>query len=801
MKKTKSGSRVLPKYYAGGIYAGGVTKRTYTGNDAAGVGKAGNITNPNTFNGEMPGLNAGLSASAAIGTEAIDTFVDPNSLLDSEGNVVANVEKAGAAIGKGALKGAAAGAAIGSAVPVIGTAIGAGVGAIGGAAVGAFTNNKERNLAREDVRRANEGITTRNIMTRNLGSFIPMSTTNNNNYAAKGGLITGSPNTEIEDGELVEVPQGTKGVAHTGGKLNPLSSNSYQADGQTHDNGGIETSLPDESFVFTDQFGIGNKSFAKIVKPILREIGKIEKRMVETPGNPILESTLKRLNDRKNQYRNIQESMKPIVNPQQIQEGQTMPMFRDGGIKTSERKATKEEREFYRQMIAKKEQFGDANSIKAHGNGAYGPFGFRPKGHLRQYYNTSVSPYIKGNYPTYDALWADYSTGKMDPKMAAFLHDDYAGWQLDKNGGNFDRAALYNFEGNTLEYDNLMRDQTLTQAQKNAAINKFMASRPKDAKGIETKNNLTRGQYLNHKIKTPMVLNKEPKIIPPIVPPVNSTIATNSGLTGPQLAKKIGWNGPEVDGDPNSIPNADILNATSLPSVTTKKALDTPAVDRPIAVPDGSPLYRAKPYGMALTGTANLLGNATEMNRINRTVAPRSIQAPTFYSGSAPTPVDNSAELAQIGADVNAGRQMLRRGTSGATLGANLGNLNAIKAQANNRVYNAANTLNATRRDAYSERQAAAINAGIEAGYKTDVMNNENMTNYNLWKTGSKNAATASLSKAIGDMGNVYTDMENQLSGLDAIRKADIAGVGGRRGLTIRKLGGIIKTKRVNYAN
>lgn len=241
----KNGGPCLLKYYAGGVYAGGVTKRTYTGNDAAGVGKAGNITNPNTFNGEMPGLNAGLSASAAIGTEAIDTFVDPNSLLDSEGNVVANVEKAGAAIGKGALKGAAAGAAIGSAVPVIGTAIGAGVGAIGGAAVGAFTNNKERNLAREDVRRANEGITTRNIMTRNLGSFIPMSTTNNNNYAKHGALISG-PNAEVEGGEAIDLPENGSLSVIRGGDGTRTNSESFMINGNSHEQSGIDIAVTPE---------------------------------------------------------------------------------------------------------------------------------------------------------------------------------------------------------------------------------------------------------------------------------------------------------------------------------------------------------------------------------------------------------------------------------------------------------------------------------------------------------------------------------------------------------------------------
>jgi len=764
MKKYKSGGRVLPKYYAGGVYAGGVTKRTYTGNDAAGVGKAGNITNPNTFNGEMPGLNAGLSASAAIGTEAIDTFVDPNSLLDSEGNVVANVEKAGAAIGKGALKGAAAGAAIGSAVPVIGTAIGAGVGAIGGAAVGAFTNNKERNLAREDVRRANEGITTRNIMTRNLGSFIPMSTTNNNNYAAKGGLITGSPNTEIEDGELVEVPQGTKGVAHTGGKLNPLSSNSYQADGQTHDNGGIETSLPDESFVFTDQFGIGNKSFAKIVKPILREIGKIEKRMVETPGNPILESTLKRLNDRKNQYRNIQESMKPIVDPQQIQEGQTMPMFGDGGKISKTRTTNYGPSAIELAKHLSRVEGRALSDTSSHGNGAYGPYGFRQSGHLKEWYENSETfpSELKKKYLTYENLFNSYSSGKMDKTDVAKLHAQYPYFLMDKTGGNSELASIYNFGGNA-------GVSAYNRAVKNNTLEDFYASSPSPG-------NMTYGQYTG---------KREAPLKELVIKPKDEQRTTN-------------WKG---NPSPLMPPGNPDLSKTYVKAPQVNPNVDLPLADIPVITPDNSPLYKAKPYGMALTGVSNIIGNSVEMNRINNTAPPRRITPPTFHAGSAPTPVDNSAELAQIGADFSSGRQMLRRGTSGAGMAANLGALNAIKAQANNRVYNSANTLNATRRDAFNEREAAAINAGIEAAYKNDVMNNENMANYNLWKTGSKNAATASLSRAIGDVGNTYTDMENQLAGLDAIRKSDIANVGNRRGLTVRKLGGIVKTKRVNYGN
>lgn len=197
---------------------------------------------------------------------------------------------------------------------------------------------------------------------------------------------------------------------------------------------------------------------------------------------------------------------------------------------------------------------------------------------------------------------------------------------------------------------------------------------------------------------------------------------------------------------------------------------------------DGGPIYEADNTGIYAGATTALLNNAVQSNRINNLPRPRTIQAPTFYAGSAPTPIDNSAELAQIGADVNAGRQMLRRGTSGATMGANLGNLNAIKAQANNRVYNAANTLNATRRDAYSERQAAAINAGIEAGYKTDVMNTENQANFNAWRVGAKNSATAGLTKDLVGMTNLYTDKENQKAELDAMLAANITGTGGRAG-------------------
>lgn len=168
------------------------------------------------------------------------------------------------AVGRGALSGAAAGAAAGTAIlPGWGTAIGAVVGGIGGA----FKGNKQKEEAAK-AKRIADSMTRRRIealSNSRLVGYDMLGTAEDNMQMAKFG------------GELTPLSYAT------GGKLKRLASDIYEAEGRTHDEGGIKfpnegVEIEDEEtisgdYVFSDYLG-----FADRHKKIAKQLGKIEKK-------------------------------------------------------------------------------------------------------------------------------------------------------------------------------------------------------------------------------------------------------------------------------------------------------------------------------------------------------------------------------------------------------------------------------------------------------------------------------------------------------------------------------------------
>jgi len=191
-----------------------------------------------------------------------------------------------------ALKMAGQGAAIGTMIaPGVGTAIGAGVGAIAGAVTGVKQNNKLEALRADQL-----ALNDRQILGRSsarLANYDTRGANNNQIYAKMGGQLP------------------TK--YFNGGELTPLSSETMEVNGASHEQGGVQIA-PDvevegeetinKNYVFSDALG-----FAAKHKPIARAIGKLEKKV---PNN-ITKNTIDILKRKEEAMKMEQENLKEVL--------------------------------------------------------------------------------------------------------------------------------------------------------------------------------------------------------------------------------------------------------------------------------------------------------------------------------------------------------------------------------------------------------------------------------------------------------------------------------------------------------
>lgn len=203
-------------------------------------------------------------------------------------------ERIGSYVAKGALKGAALGTSI---APGVGTIVGAGLGLIGGILGGAKARREARKRIRID----------------NRDKLLSDMQRSNALAASNQDAVTGYNVDYYATGGTLKAP--LTAAYMTGGYAKPLSSESTELVGDSHEEGGIdipginaelegnETTTGD--YVFSKKLG-----FAKLHKPIARAIGRIEKKPITADRA----NSLSRLKARERHLITQQEQIKQYLN-------------------------------------------------------------------------------------------------------------------------------------------------------------------------------------------------------------------------------------------------------------------------------------------------------------------------------------------------------------------------------------------------------------------------------------------------------------------------------------------------------
>ena len=278
------GGRVLPKY----AEAGWLTKNK--AGVGAGLGFAGDTTNL-------------LFDNNVFGTR--------NKVTDSEGNELGEAQSDAGSQTQGALSGALKGASAGAALGPWGMAGGALIGGVAGfltADTGA--EDKLNQIKRE----RNAQISFKNMLGKGPIENNSIQTNSQSLYA-NGGMKTLNQNhpeatEEVELGESAMLPNGMN----------------LAFGGETHENGGLETNLPEGTRIFSDRIKSGKRTIASIAKPIQNKIEKLKDNNSKAGQN-----TIKLFENQLDNLFNEQEEIK-----QQQDMAQQRKYFAKGGSKKSD---------------------------------------------------------------------------------------------------------------------------------------------------------------------------------------------------------------------------------------------------------------------------------------------------------------------------------------------------------------------------------------------------------------------------------------------------------------------------------
>lgn len=124
------------------------------------------------------------------------------------------------------------------------------------------------------------------------------------------------PNANIEGEEVLQTPNYSSPMYMDGGYLNNLSSNGYEAIGNSHSEGGIDTKLPPGTRIFSAKLkGSNGKSFADSAKKLEKAKGNAEKQ------GQVGKNTAKRISKQLDNLFMEQESMKTVPNKGFYQDG------------------------------------------------------------------------------------------------------------------------------------------------------------------------------------------------------------------------------------------------------------------------------------------------------------------------------------------------------------------------------------------------------------------------------------------------------------------------------------------------
>lgn len=241
------------------------------------------------------------------------SFLPKNNYTDNQGNVLGSTNSLGADV----LNNAATGASLGTMIaPGIGTAIGGALGAGWGAiSNGIETNDMIDARNRANIRNNNRSLSNKVLNNNNM--FTKQNYNNDNMVFANGGMVNindDMPNAseEVEGNETAITPDGQH----------------IAFNGPSHEEGGIETNLPEGTFIFSDRLKMGKKTFASLAKPIQNKITKLEENPSKFAKNSkeLLTKQLDFLANNQEQIKQEQEMKKNI-----FAKGGKLKTFPDGG--------------------------------------------------------------------------------------------------------------------------------------------------------------------------------------------------------------------------------------------------------------------------------------------------------------------------------------------------------------------------------------------------------------------------------------------------------------------------------------
>jgi hypothetical protein len=223
-------------------------------------------------------------------------------------------------------------AGLGSAFGPIGTGVGAAV----GLGMGIYDNIQQDKInQRYQNSILNEKKKQDTVRYNNLNDFdTPYMMMYGGEVYGKGGYIKYQPAmsvgalAEIENNEVVKTPHVSNNKPADGGKLNRLSSDSYEAVGNTHAEGGITLSLEPGTKIFSDKLKSGRSTFANLAKKIETKKGDVEKNTGLT--KEIKDNTLQGLDMQLDNLFNEQEQMK--INTSKNYKNGGMVKYENGGI-------------------------------------------------------------------------------------------------------------------------------------------------------------------------------------------------------------------------------------------------------------------------------------------------------------------------------------------------------------------------------------------------------------------------------------------------------------------------------------
>ena len=791
-KRFAEGGRVLPKY----AEAGWLTKNK--AGVGAGLGFAGDTTNL-------------LFDNNVFGTR--------NEVTDSEGNVLGEAQSDAGSQTQGALSGALKGASAGAALGPWGMAGGALIGGVAGfltADTGAEDKlnqiKRERNaqisfknmLGKGPIE--NNSIQTNSLALSAYGGYI-------NKKYANGGMKTLNQNhpeatEEVELGESAMLPNGMN----------------LEFGGEKHENGGLETNLPEGTRIFSDRLKLGKKTYAQLAKPIQNKIEKLKDNNSQAAKNTVM--LLTKQTDELFENQEQQKQLDEMKNNKRT-------LFAKGGMVKYDGGGEKTPLDIYRNIINSEtgknftndeilEMFqpqivnNDAKYYFKNSNDIDNDFqNYKLKSNA-QYMNPETMKLMYRNYitdPNNDKM--SYEDFVKKERQESIDANNFQMKKLNENYLNPVKEYIKDFPnvGNSKINSNI--DAVLNYKQQNEQelqnVNDELGTLLDKENIITFNQNINpiasrslRALNFNNKFNKPNIINspnfKVQSKINPILQPTDYQPGSYGFAKDPVLNLNIN-NKPQYI--PSNSDQADYEYLKANPDIMKRGIIQprTLSTLSPLDVKGSkmiSPINNGKTFNLNEVksditppktpssdfsinkgdiGTAgalgtSLLGNLIQRSNLNKVAPPRTLVAPTFTAGRTPVKADYSADLQSADNQFNADRRgvMMNSGNYSTQAG-NLGQLRAEQLRNRSKILQNQNNANAVLMNEYQKAQADAINKNALSNYTTDQENMENLYNYNLWKTGQTNAADASAFNTSGQMFNNMVTGQNQLDAAEMYRR------------------------------